>query len=458
MTKKVFLSSLAAGVLLFSQNAYALFDESKTTTTTTTTTTSVSTINGSVDSILSNIGSFGDGLGGIFDSFGLDGIQNQITGDNELVGCLMQNVDLNSLLDQTAGLCSLLSLGNLNGGNFLTGGMIGCAAEAAGMDNMADLTRSLSSLCNTTAILGGGNSGWLNPSGGVIGTTTTTTVTTYSPMMTSTSTAPHFTGIKAGAESIDLSKAKFKNGETIESIYGEGGGIIERETVNNPNGSTAQSNKELDVPTIVLKELAATQVTNGGGDSELVNETIFGLPATQAKVIEEENKKATAYANTDIDLNTFQNHIVEAARAKFLKIEANTLSEYYEKEKKAYSEFLKNDEVVKIVKQVAYAKIEDKYATEMFLQKGEKNYLPDISETRTRRIHPEKQNQYRFTALLQMNKETLLKMNMAEEKERAEEEIDRTIKRAYSESSIFRSDIAKKEIDEMLKAVDTAIK
>lgn len=81
----------------------------------------------------------------------------------------------------------------------------------------------------------------------------------------------------------------------------------------------------------------------------------------------------------------------------------------------------------------------------------------DTSETRARSYPLEKRNRFRRMAIMQEIKRVEIKTELLRKKRELSENIDRVIARSYPASSLFRGDIAKKEIDEMLKAVDATI-
>ena len=394
-----------------------------------------SSINGSVNDIIGNLDVFDGGLGETFNQFNVGSIQSKITGDSQLLQCLVGSMDLGLAIP--SGICAITGLGGINQ----------CLYSASGASS---LTSSLSSLCNPSSLLGGSSPAGMGNQA----------VTAYgSQMVRTTSSVPYASIADKSSKTPPkpLAETVYPSGKTVNEVYGDGGGAPATNAKEKPNSPAGKAYKELDVPTIELAILALQSRKDVSTD-EALNKTVYTLPQTPMDVMEIENHFATDQSNSYVDLNALQKYIVDEVRKKYATLTADTLSDYYVKEKQSFAEFVLADERIAKARVYVKARIEDKYSIMEFNLKGEPSYLPDISETRAEQIHAEKRNKYRFQAVLQMNEVSLLKGQMAIEKEEWFEAIDRTVDRAYSASSIFRGDIAKKEIDEMLKAVDSAIK
>ncbi len=394
-------------------------------------------INTSIDKIVGNLDIFDGGLSNTFNSFNVGDWQSSITGDNQLLECLVGEIDLGNLIP--SGICSLNGLGS---------GFSSCLFSGEGL--ASGLSAKLSSLCDPESLLEGSNplsKEWSAPR-------------SYSSSMTRRTSSMQFGAISdksSKATPKPLKDILYPSGKTMDYIEDKDGGIISKTARENPNSSTAKAYRELDVATLEMKKLTAQNVKTND-DNEALNESKYSLPPTPLKVMEVENEFASQQSDTYVDLNSLQKYIIKGAREKYAKIKADTLADYYKQEKKVFSEYVKSTDRIAKARLFVKARIEDKYSLLLFNKKGDSGYLPDISEERAKNINPEKRNQYRFNSMLQMNENAVMKGEMAIEKEEWFESIDRTVDRAYSASSLFRGDIAKKEIDDMLKAVDSAIR
>lgn len=459
--KTVFVGSLwlmpFSVVSAETQPSPSLFgDSSVVTSTTSNVTSSVTSLTGSfntdIDKMLGNLDLFDGGLSSVFNQFDVGNIESSVLGDNELMQCLVGDMDLD--LDLPSGICSLTGIGS----DIFGDGMARCAFKD--QSTLTSLNNSLRNLCKTpdvSNVFGGDDSvtpdSWNNSTG------TYSKPTNYSSGMVRTTTASSTADIGEGTKVKDdnIGTVKLPSGKTLEEAEGKNGGAIARMAKEKPNSSTAKAYRELDVPTLEMKKLAYANNPNPD-DEKALDESLFRLPATPLDAIKVENEFAKMQSEFYMDLNELQNYIVKNVRQEYLNIKADTLSEYYKKEKEVFRDFTLNNEEISKKKIALFASIQDKYALIQFNEKGKEGYLPDISEERARMIHVEKRNKYRFNSVLQMNENSLIKGRLAIEKKEWAEAINRTVERAYSASSIFRGDIAKKEIDEMLKAVDSAIR
>ena len=263
-------------------------------------------------------------------------------------------------------------------------------------------------------------------------------------------------GFKPDGDTKPLDERKYKNGKTTKFVLGDNGGVLSRNADANPNGSDATALRENNVKTLTLKEMASKVNLDGSTD-----ESKILLPTTKLEVLKVQNATAEVIGASVTDLNGLTDRIVEEARKKYATIDAETLDEYYQKEKQAFMDLTKNDEVVSAyiasVKQKTIDGISAKYAIKLFKLKKQKGYIFDPSQTTAMRITKNK-DAFVFNALVQNSLESEIKGQEAIEKRKAIQAIDKAIYNAYPLSSIFRPDIAKKEIDALLKAVDTAIK
>jgi len=108
-----------------------------------------------------------------------------------------------------------------------------------------------------------------------------------------------------------------------------------------------------------------------------------------------------------------------------------------------------------------YKGIEDeakaRMASEMLLMTTDPNYIADPSEARASLIKPSQRNKFRYAALIQQEKNKMLKLKYAKEIKRKQQRIDLIKKQAYIRASLFRPEIAKHELKHLLSAADKSV-
>jgi hypothetical protein len=196
------------------------------------------------------------------------------------------------------------------------------------------------------------------------------------------------------------------------------------------------------------------------GDANNTNPNYIFLPRTQEDAIDTEDAVANLIKESSTDYHEFINGIAGKARDEFknnLATGINTLREYYQKEKAEFRTYIDGEDAIKAQYTSSAKSLKQWYAIEQFLSTGEKSYLHDTSETRASFIDPKNQIAFRYTALLQQHKNTKRKAEMALKIKRNKILLDIAVSQAYLQASIFREDIAKKELNDMLQAVDAII-
>ena len=421
-------------------------------------------ISGSLDDVIGGIGDINDLVDNIFGEFDLSSISSGIAGDNNILGCLAQNIDISNLLGglDIDGLCGLLDIESQLGGDIF-GGTTGCLLDATGVSDVLGLGSlgGLSSLCSghgSGDTSGGDTSGGGSTSGGdtsgggsTSGGGTLSSNQFDSVAVIATNVELDGTGGSTKTTKKPLGERKYPSGLTVNELKDTDGGYVAKGAKENPNSALGKMWEGLNVADQELQTMALKIKT--GATAEDVR-----LPATIKKVEEKEDGVADVQFELYPNLYSLQNSIAKRVRASYASLEAETIEEYFAKEKKAFSDFVSKDKEIAIIKEKAYKAIEGKYAILLFSLKEKEGYMTDISETRARAIPLPQRNLFRWNSILVSNRNTVLKSRMAREKREMEEAIKRTVARAYPVSSIFRADIANKEIDAMLKAIDTAIK
>jgi len=426
-------------------------------------------INGTIDSVLSGMSDIEGMMDNIFKEFDLDSILNDIVGDNQILGCLAQDVDVNSIIkggvgsiDLPAlpdGLCSISSLKEEFGKNIFGEKLTGCLKGNINIETgkLDHIFEGLEGLCNGTSEVGDTSTGGGNPNGEPTGWGHSNG--NFGSSMEYGTGIIRVTSVESSGlgdkDDKPIGEKKYPNNKTVHDIYGKDGGVIMKQALADPSSSTSNAWRHFDVPTLTLKEIVAKKIVGDSGD---FNEKIYKLPATMEDVLKVEGEMATFQGIARPNLFELQNYIIRSVRGKYTSIQTDTLSAYYQEEKKAFDEFVRGNEAIALVKQLALKGIEDRYNVILFNKRKEKGYIPDISEARASYIDDARQNKFKFDAIIQMNEEALIKSKMVLEKDKMSEKINKEVALAYPMSSIFRGDIAKREIDALLRAVDQAIK
>ena len=273
--------------------------------------------------------------------------------------------------------------------------------------------------------------------------------------------------IKKVADRHYPSKDKNITGKILYEDNGTGingnpdGGILLAEAKEDPYGSTATALNSFDKATLVLKDLALKNF----GTSDV---NVTTLPATKAQSMDLEDEIVQMQTRMDADLNQFNDTLTRTLRKEILDKTLITRSKnddtlvsqpyYAMREKKTTSDFFKSK--VSALSAI-YKGIEDeakaRMASEMLLMTTDPNYIADPSEARAALIKPAQRNKFRYAALIQQEKNKMLKLKYAKEIKRKQQRIDLIKKQAYIRASVFRPVIANNELDELLKAADATV-
>lgn len=391
----------------------------------------------------------------------LNSIIEKTSVDNELISCLAGSTNLTSILGgapRIDGICGMMGSG-LNMGSILGDPVARCLMTGSSKQVTA-MQDSLKSFCNGTYNAGGSNAdGWGWTSGTGNGNSNTAPARTYSPVGV-VGTAIEVEGANGGvpttsSEEKDLGEKTFPSGVTGKDLYsGADGGKIYENMKGDLNSADAMAVKTNNKNTLILKEMALKM--NGTTDENSIH-----LPQDKLAVINEENVVANVVALGEVDYFALTDFLVREARKTFTSITANSLDEYYKKELQAYLSMIKNNanvsKEIASIKENAMRAVGYRYEMELMKLKKDPNYIFNPSYTVEAITKPEYKDEFKAMSLFQMNEEAAIKSDMAKEKRKVSMQIDKTVQDAYYLASIFRADIAKKEVDEILKAVDRAI-
>jgi len=453
--KKITITCLSALVITAPLEAN-LFDSLK----------DFSSINATIDNILNNLNGIKGELDGVFDGFSVDSVVDELTGDNELLKCLVQTEEFASLvgdLDLPSGMCSMFDWVD-DAKGWLDGDIAKCFGVDSGslvgeknlgaIDKILDKFKSACGQGFTTDEFGAQVETW----GGDIGGKKN--VVAYDPYIITSTGTPEVSSIilspSDATVETDDKKQKYPNGQTIKEVFGADGALAD-EVKENPAGPTADAYKKLKRATMGLKVITAKMRT---GDEQF-NEASIGLPKTYVETISSSNDIATLVATKYPDYNSLLVALIKELRKAYKDIdtgEIKTLSAYYKKEKEVYAEVIGKSKQLETFKRNASSSIRTYYTQKLTNLMKDKDYLMIPSEQIASRLPKEVQNSYRFKALLQSNIEAHIKSSLSISGRIINENIERVKARAYPASSIFRADIAKEEINEMLKAVDEEIR
>lgn len=380
--------------------------------------------------------------------------------DNELISCLVGGTSLSSILGNTPridGICGMMNSG-LDVGNILSDPVARCLITGSSRQT-TEIQDSLRSFCNNSHGSTGSNTnewGWTSGTGNESSTAAPTK--TYSPVGV-VGTALEVEGANGGVSTTsgekDLGEKTFPGGITGEELYsGTDGGKIYENMKKNLDGADAMAVKTNNKNTLILKEMALKL-------NNTTDENTIHLPQDKLAVIKAEDVAANIVALGGVDHFALTDYLVKEARKTFAGITADSLDEYYKKELQAYLAMIKSDTNVgtKIVsiKENAMRAIGYRYEMKLLSLKKDPNYIFNPSYTAEVFTKEEYKDDFKARSLFQMNEEAAIKSDMAKEKRRVSMLIDKTVQEAYYLASIFRADIAKKEVDEILKAVDKSI-
>ena len=424
-----------------------------------------SSINATIDNILNNLNGIKGELDGIFDGFSVDSVIEEMFGDNELMKCLVKTEEFESLIGDLgipSGMCSMFDWVADAKGLFdndiakCFGADSGSVFGEKNMKAMEGIMGRLKTACGQGITIdefgteqetwGGDREG-----GGVVA---------YNPYVITSSGTPEVSSVilspTDATSEVKLEDSKYPNGKTMKEVFGTGG-ALDKEIENNPAGSTSDAHKKLKKATMGLKIITAKMRTG----KEQFNEGSIGLSKDYIATVEASNDIASLVGMQYPDYQALLVGLVKELRTAYADIdtgEIKTLSAYYKKEKEIYVETIQaSEQLEKFIRNSGLA-MRTFYNQKLMKMMKDKNYLMLPSEKVASRLAEEVQNTYRFNAMLQSNEESHIKTHMAIEGHIINANIERVKARAYPASSIFRGDIAKEEINEMLKAVDEEIR
>jgi len=411
--------------------------------------------NSDIEEIIKLITSINGELDEYFNQLNLDNIANQIGGDSTLFSCMTQGLDLDNILPKTSfdGICRSL--------NFDKAGIdLSSIAKCTGMKipSLSD-NGSLSKFCNKDGTSADGSIDSSLKIGGAINKPTKLNPkgATYSATINAVTGSIELGGIPnatAKDKPKKIEERKFPSGKTGDELFKKDGGALSKEAKKYPNGSTANALKEFNKEVLVLKEIALE--TTGTTDVSSIK-----LPATKADAINETDNVAQTIASQRAKYEFITNYIVNKVQQKFKDIDANStnsIEEYYKKEKEAYKNFVENDKTLQILTTLDATALKTMGANLLRLESLRADYINDPSQTRADTIVKEQRAKFKYLSLIQNIRNAQLKTKIAIEISDRNQEIRKVIRQAYSRASLWRGDIAKKEIDTMLSAVDQIIK
>ena len=258
----------------------------------------------------------------------------------------------------------------------------------------------------------------------------------------------------------------YPSGRTGEELFGDengtNGGFLIEEAKNDPHSATAVALNSFDKATIVLKTLALQDL-----NSSDLNTT--RLPATKAQSMDEEDEIVQMEVRMNADLNQFGDTLTRALRKEILKqtsikgpkgTQQDLASQalYEMREKNVTGNFFKSkisglSAIYKGIEDEAKARL----SSEMLLLTTDPKYIADPSEARAALVKPSQRNKFRYAALIQQEKNKMLKLKYAREIKRKQQMIDLIKQQAYIRASIFRPDIAEYELNVTLANADASV-
>jgi hypothetical protein len=195
------------------------------------------------------------------------------------------------------------------------------------------------------------------------------------------------------------------------------------------------------------------------------------LPATKADSMDMEDEVVQLQSRMSADLKQFGDTLTRRLREEILdksSIKAYnwskktphlaSLSAYEANEKNTTSAFFKSEEsglaaIYKGVEDEAKARM----ASEMLIMTADPNYIDDPSEARANLVKPSQRNKFRYAALIQQEKNKMLKLKYALEIKRKQQMIDIVKQQAYIRASVFRPELAKHELEHILSKADASV-
>ena len=442
-------------ILNFSTLEAGLFDNPKTGKGSLDPISALSGDGSGIDEIIKLITSINGQLDDYFNQLNIDNLVNQIGGDSKLFSCMTQGIDVKSIIPKGVipdGFCKNMYLDLDKDIDF--GKMAKCTGVK--IPSIKDVNSAWSKFCQKG---GTGSDGSIDGSitaGGAIQKPTKLNPkgVTYSSVVNTLINSSEMSTLPSMIKNIETKNLKdvvYNSGKTGDEIYFKDGGILEADAKKYPKGSVANAFKNFDKATLYMKLYSAKGI--GVTDTNIVK-----LPKTMGDVAIETTTTAKAISSKRISKEGLIKYIVTHVQPIFKNIDANTTEEYYRKEKEAYQNFIKNDKELqsKIIKDIESLK--EEYSARMTLESKKKDYLIDPSQTRANQIVKEQRTKFKYLALMQNTKTANMKTKLLFTEIDRRDEIDKIIRQAYSKASLWRGDIAKKEIDTMLSAVDQIIK
>jgi len=289
--------------------------------------------------------------------------------------------------------------------------------------------------------------------------------------------------IGGGAENSEkpktVSERRYQSGLSGKELFikdknGIDGGYLIGKMHEDPYSSTATAFNTYDKATIVLKTMALKTVGNDESSA-------MKLPKTKGESIDFEDETVQIAVRMNHDLNEFgetlsrkvisqttdKDNILEKAKEKgyknakgkpITKVKELTLMQYRTIEQLITSEYYSKKEagLIDIYKGIEY-EAKTRLASEELLMTADPNYIADPSEARLAYIKDSQKNAFRYASLIQQEKNKHKKLEIAMELQRKRRLIDITKTQAEIRASRFRDDIAKAEINRLLKKADESV-
>ncbi|CAA6808095.1 MAG: Unknown protein [uncultured Sulfurovum sp.] len=407
----------------------------------------------SVGDIVNTItGDASESLNDILSSYGLDGILESVESLNEIAQCFDMDVDITTGIN-IDGLCATfekeIDLGK--------GGEIYACLTGDSAPSSQDFGIDLGFLCGYSEQKGSspGSSSEIGTEETADGTAeinkNNLELNSISDAVVGTAMLKN---IGHGGEK-EQSNAEIKlpgKDATRNSILGgEEGGANYREAKENPSGAIAHSINKQDNPTLFLSEWAKI---NKGLEAKPMD---MSLPENKHELLSGFEKLTITEQKNAISHHEVTNGIKNTLQTKFAAIEADTLAEYDKESIKLFKEHIASDRFKQLYTQMKL-NTRIKYFREMRIREGDKGRIHDPTLTMSSRIAKENEHSFKFHAAIQNKKDQIIFTALGKEMKMKKDLLDLTAKRGYYAARIFRSDIAKKEIEELLKAVDQSIK
>lgn len=282
---------------------------------------------------------------------------------------------------------------------------------------------------------------------------------------------------QGSGETVPIYERKYAGGLTGKDLYDEhdgvAGGMAHYAAHEDPSGAVAKSLESFDKPEMILSDMAYK--LGKDGDASAIQ-----LPATKAKSIDDEDNIAKQQAADYPNFQEISDSIAKILRKGYLEEigekvstpdndctgEIKTLAAYKKEEDKLTTYYLLDQDgeymgkgklnLETIMKQIAsYVKAD--YASKHLLLTADPAYIIDPSEAMVSRIAKEDKLDFRYAAFVQQEKNKEVKIASALILKKLNEYLEIIKKQARIKASIFRDDLAKCEIEDLLKSVDESI-